>query len=200
MCSLLPGDQFQFLSSDSIAKSDDGGDYADNLCDFDFLNNLSCSGLPPHCLCLKKGTPVMLLRYIDQSLGLCNGTRLRITHLSDTVIGAVTLNGSHPNQNVLIPRIDMNPSENRWPFQIQRRQFPVIVSFAMTINKSQGQSLKQVGLYLSKPVFTHGQLYVGLSRVKSKDGMKIVIPSHGMDVDNVTLNVVFREVFRNVSC
>ena len=45
----------------------------------------------------------------------------------------------------------------------------------MTINKSQGQSLKKVGLYLCKPVFTHGQLYVALSRVRSVDGLRIVI-------------------------
>lgn len=56
----------------------------------------------------------------------------------------------------------MNPLENHLPFQMQRKQFPVVVSFAMSINKRQGQSLRQVGLYLPKPIFTHGQLYVAL--------------------------------------
>ena len=45
----------------------------------------------------------------------------------------------------------------------------------MTINKSQGQSLQRVGLYLDRPVFSHGQLYVTISRVTSKDGLKILI-------------------------
>ena len=107
-------------------------------------------------------------------------------------------NNVGPNQKVLIPRVDMNPSENRWPFQMQRKQFPVVVSFAMTINKSQGQSLKQVGLFLPRPVFTHGQLYVALSRVKTTDGLKIYLPSDSDCQTPTTLNIVYREVFRNI--
>jgi ATP-dependent exoDNAse (exonuclease V) alpha subunit len=49
------------------------------------------------------------------------------------------------------------------------------VRFAMTINKSQGQTLGHVGLYLTRPIFTHGQLYVAVSRVKTRIGLKILI-------------------------
>ena len=74
-------------------------------------------------------------------------------NLIETVIA---LNGNSVGEEVLIHRMDMNPSDTRLPFKMNRRQFPVIISFAMTINKSQGQSMSNVGLYLPNPVFSHG--------------------------------------------
>ena len=81
---------------------------------------------------------------------------------------------------------------------MQRRQFPMILSFAMTINKSQGQSLKKVGLYLEKPVFTHGQLYVALSRVRSMHELKIVLGKEDEHHVQTTKNVVYSEIFTNI--
>ena len=61
----------------------------------------------------------------------------------------------------------------------------------------QVQSLKSVGIYLPNPVFSHGQLYVAISRVTSKQGLKILI-ADGENTDT-TSNVVYHKVFRNVS-
>ncbi|XP_028791065.1 ATP-dependent DNA helicase PIF1-like [Neltuma alba] len=198
MCSLLPGEHVEYLSCDSVCKSFNDNDCFEDLYTIDFLNTINSSGMPLHKLSLKVGTPVMLLRNIDQASGLCNGTRLRVTKLGKTVIEAVTLNGSKPNQKVLIHRMDMNPSESHLPFRMTRRQFPITLSFAMTINKSQGQSLRYVGLYLPKLVFSHGQLYVALSRVRSMGGLKILVHNDVSSASNFTTNVVFREVFQNV--
>ncbi|XP_028758137.1 ATP-dependent DNA helicase PIF1-like [Neltuma alba] len=199
MSSLLPGDPVDYFSCDSVCKSFQDRDGFEDLHTPDFLNSINCSGLPMHRLTLKVGTPIMLLRNIDQASGLYNGTRLRITHLGNVVIEAVTLNGSKPNQKVVIHRMDLNPSDCRLPFKMKRRQFPITVSFAMTINKSQGQSLRCMGLYLPKPVFTHGQLYVALSRVKSIKGLRILLHGNDSNRKNTTTNVVYREVFRNLS-
>lgn len=64
----------------------------------------------------------------------------------------------------------------------------------MTINKSQGQTLSNVGVYLRKPVFTHGQLYVAVSRVKDRSGLKILIENEDGTCGNKTNNIVYKEI------
>ena len=61
----------------------------------------------------------------------------------------------------------------------------------MTVNKSQGQSLKTVGVDLQTSAFTHGQLYVVLSRVTSAQGVIVLLSENG---DGKTNNVVYPEV------
>lgn len=147
-----------------------------NLYPVEFLNTLNINGLPPHKLCLKEGVIICLLRNMNKCLGLCNGTRLIVRHLQDHVIEAEVVTGKEAGRRVYIPRIPMNPADNSLPFELRRVQFPVRVAFAMTINKAQGQTLSHVGLYLQKPVFCHGQLYVALSRVKRASSIRVFLP------------------------
>ncbi|KAD0066211.1 hypothetical protein E3N88_44838 [Mikania micrantha] len=147
LMSLFPGDVEEYLSSDSICESEHLHEGVDqSLYSPDVLNGIKISGLPNHKLTLKVGVPVMLLRNIDQKNGLCNGTRLKIISLGNRVIEAEVISGSHIGNRTFIPRIALIPSDKKVPFKFQRRQFPISVSFAMTINKSQGQSLSRVGV------------------------------------------------------
>ncbi|KAF1880088.1 hypothetical protein Lal_00022217 [Lupinus albus] len=92
---------------------------------------------------------------------------------------------------------DVNVSlRNSIAFQAYKKTIPF--SCAITINKSQGQSLESVRLYVPKPVFSHGQLYVAISRVKSKKGLKILIYDKDGNPLKSTINVVYKKVFQNL--
>lgn len=199
LLSMIPGEEKIYLSSDSICASYRNIRGNQELYTTDFLNSIKSSGLPNHTLKLKVGVPVMLLRNIDQPNGLCNGTRLVITQLGSHIIEAKIISGNNIGMKVFVPRLLLTPSDIKLPFKFQRRQYPLVVCFAMTINKSQGQSLSHVGLYLPRPVFSHGQLYVAISRVTRKSGLKVLICDKDGQTYNTTQNVVYKEVFQNLA-
>jgi Helicase len=102
------------------------------------------------------------------------------------------LGGSNAGKEVFVPRINTYPSEENIPIDISCHQFPVCLTFVMTINKSQGQSIMHVGIDLCTSVFAHGQLYVALSHCTSPSRIKVLFPE---DSDNTrTINVVYPEV------
>ena len=84
------------------------------------------------------------------------------------------MGGEFNGETRLIPRILLNTTEDELPWIISRKQFPIRLCFAMTVNKSQGQSLDTVGVDLRAPPFTHGQLYVALSRVTDVSRLCVV--------------------------
>ncbi|KAK9725314.1 hypothetical protein RND81_05G136000 [Saponaria officinalis] len=194
----LPEQSRTYKSSDSICRSSGSVNDQDILYPVEFLNSLKFNGIPDHELKLKVGTPIMLLRNINQTEGLCNGTRLIITHLADWVIEAEIITRKNIGSKAFIPRIMMSPTESKWPFEFRRRQFPVKIYYAMIINKSQGQTLNNVALYLPEPVFSHGQLYVAVSRVTSREGLRIIINNKGHMPPNYTKNIVYKEIFEDL--
>ena len=190
---MFPGELYLYPSADLVDSTEDNNTEQPQVYSPEFLRSLKIPGLPPGELKLKLGIPIMLLRNLNPSEGLCNGTRLICRGLQNKVIDAEIITGSHTGKRVFIPRITLIPSDNNLPFTLKRRQFPIRVAFSMTINKSQGQTLTRLGIYLPQPVFSHGQLYVALSKTTSYHNIKIL-------TDNVpnyhTSNVVYHEIFQ----
>nr|XP_017245517.1 PREDICTED: ATP-dependent DNA helicase PIF1-like [Daucus carota subsp. sativus] len=194
----IPGETYTYYSQDSMEDNgSENNDFAESF-PIEYINSLNMPCIPKHELKLKVGTPVMLMRNLNQILGLCNGTRMIVTGCKKNSIECQIITGTHKGTKHLIPRIDMIPTDTIWPFDFKRTQFPLQICFAMTINKSQGQSLGTVGLYLPRPVFTHGQLYVAISRVTSPDGLHIMIVGDDGHTKDITKNVVYEEVFYNI--
>ena len=189
---IFKGEERAYHSIDRVQDDHDGThEVEDNYYPTEFLNSINIGGLPPSKLELKPGVPLMLLRNLDPANGLCNGTRMRLLNSTYRVLQVKILTGTEAGRAAFIPRITLESNKGELEFLLKCRQFPVRLAFAMTINKSQGQSLGTVGLCLTIPVFSHGQFYVGVSRGTNWNRVKILLSeeAHGK-----TSNVVYPEV------
>ncbi|KAL5727391.1 DNA helicase [Ranunculus cassubicifolius] len=187
----FPGDEYSYFSFDSV-EDDSWGLYQ-----IDYLNSITQGNLPPHKLILKKGCPIILTRNINPTDGLCNGTRLLCRNFYPNLIQADIVTGSYKGKTTFLHRIPLNSTADmKLPFSLTRKQFPIRLSFALTIHKSQGQTIPFVGVYLPHKVFAHGQLYVALSRGKTREHTKIMIrDSHNAQrLTSSTENVVYTEI------
>ncbi|XP_018300771.1 ATP-dependent DNA helicase PIF1-like [Mycetomoellerius zeteki] len=156
----------------------------------EYLNSLNPTCLPPHILRLRKYTVIMLIRNLNINEGLCNDTRLLVLNLENNLLRCEILSGNKIGEIIFLNRITLY-CENIYPFTFKRRQFPVKLAFAMTINKSQGRTFEKVAVDLRKNIFNHGQLYVALSRVCSWDSLKVYLEDNNL---NRVKNYVYKEV------
>lgn len=156
--------------------------------------------MPPHKLVLKYNALIILLWNMNPFEGLCNGTRLFCKDFQRNVIRAEISYGEFAGKEVLLHRIPLQPlTGEQYTVPFKRFQFPIRLCFAMTINKAQGQTLDYVGIYLKEPVFSHGQLYVALSRAKSINSIKVFITgsTYGSSNNITTKNIVYKEILQH---
>lgn len=180
--------------------------YADNRSDAnderheevpkEFLASLNSGGLPLSELHLKKGVPLMLLRNINPAEGLCNGTRLTLLEAKNHCLKVRINGGDFDGKIHILYRVLHESQDSDFPYKLFRLQFPVRLAFAMTINKAQGQSLEHLGIDLRRPVFTHGQLYVAMSRATNVENISVLL---GENDERQTRNVVYPEVLQDIA-
>ncbi|KAL7242026.1 hypothetical protein ACSBR1_014581 [Camellia fascicularis] len=157
----------------------------------EYLHSLDSPRLPTFKLELKVGCPIILLRNIAPKDGLCNDTRMMVTRCDTRIIEAQILTGEKFGNLAFIPKISLTPFSSKMPFQMIRRQFLVRLTYALTINKSQRQSVKFVRVDLHIPMFSHVQLYVALSRCTSFDRISVFLPKDSLDS---ATNIIYPEV------
>ena len=122
-----------------------------------------------------------------------NGTRCVVTTSFPNLVEVTINTGLYSGETHTIPRIILQQSDTVLPFTFQRRQFPLRPCYAMTINKIQGQTSKIVGLDLRRQVFSHGMMYVALSRTGSENSTIILAPG------GTSRNIVYIRKFYNMS-
>jgi PIF1-like helicase len=191
--SKFPGPAHLFYSVDFISNSERLGEN-DPLLNYpvEYFNEINCGSLPLAKLELKIGYPIIVLKNLDAANGICNGSRGILTRHSNRVLKVRLLTGENAGETVFIPRVANQPLEEENAFVFIRWQFSIRVCFAMTINKSQGQLVKFVGLDVRSPAFTHRQFYIAVSRVTSVSNIKVIWNKEVREAK--TQNVVYSEV------
>ena len=165
--------------------------HKDLLLPLEVLHNMNPSGFPKYKLVLKKGAIVICLRNLE--FGLANGTKLKVIEMYEHNLVLKILTGPNKNEIVHLPRITLSQRLKSEATLLVRKQFPINLAYALTIDKSQGQSLKRVGIYLCSECFAHGQLYTALSRATNPKMLCYYIGLTGEQ--ECTTNVVWKEVF-----
>lgn len=159
-----------YVSVDSIVTTGDD----ETVIPLEHAHTQTPNGYPPHVLNLKVGAIVMLIKNWNIPMGLCNGTRLRVVQCNRHFIKCAILAGVRKDQEFCFSRVKFSPSDKD-THRIERFQFPFRLAFAMTINKSQGQTFDKIGILLRTPVFAHGQLYVAVSRVRNFQSLTFAV-------------------------
>ena len=160
----LPGPVVECPAADTYVECSDPDSFPT-----EYVESMQMHGAPPFLLQLKVGARFMCIRNLDMQRGIINGTMLEIIAISRHSLQVRILTGKSAGHCDVFMKtmFTIPPEASGLPFTVLRRQYPIIPAYCLTVHKAQGQTLSKVGLIFESDPFTHGQLYVALSRVAS---------------------------------
>ena len=195
----------EYLSYDKLGEVDDPRDVISSMLSEEILNEATSKGSPPHAIKLAVNDICYLLYNLSRKDRLAKNTRVRILALRQYSIRVQTCE-DNPTCH-WIPRIRFK-FPLRWgaAYQLTRTQFPLRLAYAVTINKSQGQEYDQVLFDVTEQPFSHGQMYVAMSRIRRFDTIKIYIGRNSLwtrrddttKKDPCITNVVYPKLIESV--
>jgi hypothetical protein len=184
-----------YLAADSLKEVEESGlTPPDSV--LDYVAKHTPPGMPPHSLTIKTNSVFRLLRNFSLDLGLVKNVRVVIIDVGTRIVTVRLLRGMSgatgiyvDSEDILIPRISFSaalPSGHT----LMRRQFPLAPAYSTTFNSCQGLTLDIVGVDLRRPVFSHGQLYTALSRIRNRTHARLLFRPGEI----LTTNVTYHEI------
>lgn len=167
------------VACDDLSECKNPDDYP-----HEYVASLNIHGAPPANLTLKTGARYMIIRNLSSII--CNGVLAEAISFSRWQCSMRLLTGPGAGQTVKLPRCSFHiTSENSGlPFNFCRRQFPITMAYCVTVHKSQGQTLKNIGIIADTDPFAHGMVYVALSRVGSWNNVIFYSPREESFIKN----------------
>jgi hypothetical protein len=184
----IVGDQRTYIATDSLKEAADCNLRSPNSI-LDYVRHHPPPGIPNHTTIIKTNAVYRLLRNFSVDRGLVKNARVCVVDVGLRLI-TVRLLAQRDNrfataEVILIPRITFTarvPSGHT----LLRQQFPLAPAYGVTFNSCQGLTLDVAGFDLTTPVFSHGQLYTALSRIRHHKAGVVRLPV-GVDTSpNVT--------------
>ena len=164
------------------------------------LNTFNANGVPKHILKFKVNDICTVTRALKTS-EIATNSRVRIISIASRVIKAELLDDS--NRIVLIPRIRFKfKLDYGESYQMMRCQFPLRLAYCMTYNKSQSQTFTRILQDAIGEPFTHGHLYVAMSRITNCDNIRLFISTDQLHPNPIfdlgEMPVITNVVYKNV--
>jgi ATP-dependent DNA helicase PIF1 len=191
---LLESVEKTYFASDSLKEANEAN-LIPEASALDYVVRHPPPGVAPFSLRVKIGAVYRLMRNLSLDKGLVKNTRCVVTGFGNNLITVKILKSTGgqigmDHEEILIPRITFTASLPSSRYTLQRKQFPLAPAYATTFNSCQGLTLDKVGIDLTSPVFSHGQLYTALSRVRHRDDARIRLKVGQMEVENVTFTEI----------